>query len=174
MQVHSTFTADNVLLFKLVLQSLRVILEKKLNYSNSVKFIIVCYLVIALVCGFFSMGPRQVFTGTWFKKTPIEISDYGIYVLADPAGIIKGSAYIEWIPELTSKTWFFQLYGLIQQIGTASEMGTARDLDRTITIFRSLVPTKNLKFEIHKRTLNTIEYLKTRKVITYDVLPNTK
>ncbi len=141
------------------------------RYSTILKFSLAAYIIVAVISYYFSFGFRQFFTGTWFIKTPVIIQDYGIYVKAINGQALNPGAYLEWLPEITSKEWYFQIYGQIQLLGRSADNDKTVFVEKNLKVFNNFFKNSKMDFEVHKRTFNTLDYIQNKKIENYVNLP---
>lgn len=132
------------------------------------KLALVAYFAIALTSAITDFGPRQLFTGRWFTKTPIIFNDYGLFVTSIQGKKLDTPAYYEWIPKLTSKVWFFQIYGQIQKLGKTLNTADQTEQINQLYILQAQLPKLGVEFELHRRKYDSLEYIQEKTIQSYE------
>ncbi len=144
---------------------LRELKKKKNRFPFILKCTLVGYFLSTFAIVFFKWNDEHFFTGHWFVETPRYMDDFGMFVTEIGGKVINPPDYAEFIPELKNSPWFFQAYGLIQDIGRdlSNQNKTAAAL-KIKRLTSDILKSPDLKFEIHKRHMNTLDYLTLKKV----------
>ncbi len=133
-------------------------------------FLVIYFSATFVIVGF-DLNEDSFFTGHWFVYTPVYIDDYGLFVTQVRDRKLSIPTDAEFIPELKNSPWFFQAYGLIQEIGRnlTNEKRPIAEAKMKI-LLEDVLKNADIKFELHKRHFNTLDYINEQKVEKIDKL----
>ena len=145
--------------------------RKTINLPLLLSSFLIIYFLATFVIVHFNLNEESFFTGHWFVYTPIYFDDYGLYVTQVRDQKLPAPIYAEFIPELKNSPWFFQAYGLIQEIGRnlTNDNKSIAEVKMKI-LLEDVLKNTDLKFELHKRHFNSLDFINEHKVEKIDKL----